>query len=81
MPDVTLTVDGKLITAPAGTLLIDACKTAGINIPGILLLPRPERSRPPAACASYAIEKVLQARRPPAPPRSRRAMVVADGDS
>ena len=33
MPDVTFTVDGKKITAPAGTLLIDACKTAGIEIP------------------------------------------------
>src|ERR1700689_2129342 len=33
MPDVTFTVDGKQLTAPAGTLLIDACKTAGIEIP------------------------------------------------
>jgi NADH-quinone oxidoreductase subunit G len=30
MADVTLTVDGKTITAPAGTLLIEACKSAGI---------------------------------------------------
>jgi len=30
MPDVNLTVDGKKLTAPAGTLLIEACKSAGI---------------------------------------------------
>ena len=39
MPDVTLTVDGQKITAPAGTLLIDACKTAGIQIPAFCYYP------------------------------------------
>ncbi len=39
MPDVTLTVDGKKLTAPAGTLLIDACKTAGIEIPAFCYYP------------------------------------------
>jgi NADH-quinone oxidoreductase subunit G len=39
MPDVTLTVDGKKITAPAGTLLIDACKSAGIEIPAFCYYP------------------------------------------
>jgi len=39
MPDVTLTVDGKQITAPAGTLLIEACKTAGIEIPAFCYYP------------------------------------------
>jgi NADH-quinone oxidoreductase subunit G len=33
MPDVNLTVDGKKITAPAGSLLIEACKSVGIEIP------------------------------------------------
>ena len=33
MPDVNLTVDGKKITAPAGTLLIEACKEHGIDVP------------------------------------------------
>ena len=33
MPDVTFTVDGQTLTAPAGTLLIEACKAAGIQIP------------------------------------------------
>ena len=32
MPDVTITVDGKKITAPAGTLLIEACKAVGIEV-------------------------------------------------
>src|SRR5216683_2837916 len=39
MPDVTFTVDGHKLTAPAGTLLIEACKTAGIEIPGFCYYP------------------------------------------
>src|SRR3954447_7496412 len=33
MADVNLTIDGRQLQAPAGTLLIDAAKTAGIEIP------------------------------------------------
>jgi NADH-quinone oxidoreductase subunit G len=36
---VTLTVDGKQITAPAGTLLIDACKSVGIDVPSFCYYP------------------------------------------
>ena len=32
---VNLTVDGKKVTAPAGTLLIEACKTVGIEVPSV----------------------------------------------
>lgn len=39
MPDVTLTVDGKKITAPAGTLLIEACKSVGIEVPSFCYYP------------------------------------------
>ncbi len=39
MPDVTLTVDGKKITAPAGSLLIEACKNVGIEIPSFCYYP------------------------------------------
>ena len=39
MPDVTLTVDGKKLTAPAGSLLIDACKNAGIEVPSFCYYP------------------------------------------
>jgi NADH-quinone oxidoreductase subunit G len=39
MPDVTFTVDGNKITAPAGTLLIEACKGAGIEIPAFCYYP------------------------------------------
>ena len=39
MPDVTFTVDGNKVTAPAGTLLIEACKTAGIEIPAFCYYP------------------------------------------
>jgi NADH-quinone oxidoreductase subunit G len=36
---VTLTVDGKQLTAPTGTLLIDACKSVGIEIPAFCYYP------------------------------------------
>ena len=39
MPDVTFTVDGTKLTAPAGTLLIEACKSAGIEIPAFCYYP------------------------------------------
>ena len=39
MPDVTFIVDGKTLTAPAGTLLIDACRKAGIEIPAFCYYP------------------------------------------
>ncbi len=39
MPEVTLTVDGKKITAPAGTLLIEACKSVGIEVPSFCYYP------------------------------------------
>jgi NADH-quinone oxidoreductase subunit G len=39
MPDVNLTVDGKKFTAPAGTLLIEACKGVGIEVPSFCYYP------------------------------------------
>jgi len=42
MPDVknvSITVDGKQITAPAGTLLIEACKAVGIEVPSFCYYP------------------------------------------
>src|ERR1700727_1301454 len=39
MADVTLTVDGKKITAPGGSLLIDACKNVGIEVPSFCYYP------------------------------------------
>jgi len=39
MADVTFTVDGKKLTAPAGTLLIEACKTVGIEVPSFCYYP------------------------------------------
>ena len=39
MADVTLTVDGKKFTAPAGTLLIEACKSVGIEVPSFCYYP------------------------------------------
>ncbi len=39
MADVNLIVDGKKLTAPAGTLLIDACKSVGIEVPSFCYYP------------------------------------------
>jgi NADH-quinone oxidoreductase subunit G len=39
MPDVNLTVDGKKITAPAGSLLIETCKNVGIEVPSFCYYP------------------------------------------
>ena len=39
MADVTFIVDGKTLTAPAGTLLIEACRKAGIEIPAFCYYP------------------------------------------
>jgi len=36
---VNITVDGKKVTAPAGTLLIEACKTVGIEVPSFCYYP------------------------------------------
>src|SRR5262249_16622643 len=37
--NVTITVDGKQIAAPAGTLLIEACKAVGIEVPSFCYYP------------------------------------------
>ena len=39
MADATFIVDGKTLSAPAGTLLIDACRKAGIEIPAFCYYP------------------------------------------
>jgi len=39
MADVNITVDGKKVAAPAGTLLIEACKSAGIEVPSFCYYP------------------------------------------
>ena len=39
MADLTLTVDGKKLTVPAGTLLIEACKSTGIEVPSFCYYP------------------------------------------
>ncbi len=39
MPDINIIVDGKKVTAPAGTLLIEACKSVGIEVPSFCYYP------------------------------------------
>jgi NADH-quinone oxidoreductase subunit G len=39
---VNLTIDGKPVTAPEGTLVVDAAKLAGIDIPVFCYHPKME---------------------------------------
>jgi NADH-quinone oxidoreductase subunit G len=39
MADVTITVDGRKLTAPAGTPLIEACRAHGIEVPAFCYYP------------------------------------------
>src|SRR5437588_8335714 len=39
MADVNITVDDKKLTVPAGTLLIEACKSVGIEVPSFCYYP------------------------------------------
>jgi NADH-quinone oxidoreductase subunit G len=39
MTEVNITVDGKKVVAPAGTLLIEACKSVGIEVPSFCYYP------------------------------------------
>ncbi len=39
MADVTFTIDGKKVTAPAGSLLIEACRSASIAVPSFCYYP------------------------------------------
>ena len=39
MADVNITIDGKRVTVPAGTLLIEAAKSVGIEVPSFCYYP------------------------------------------
>jgi predicted molibdopterin-dependent oxidoreductase YjgC len=52
-PMVSLTIDGRAIDAPAGTTIIDACKTLGIEIPTLCYL---ETLTPVNACRVCVVE-------------------------
>ncbi|MGH8629754.1 MAG: 2Fe-2S iron-sulfur cluster-binding protein, partial [Burkholderiales bacterium] len=39
MADISLTIDGKKLTAPAGTLLIEVCRSVGIEVPSFCYYP------------------------------------------
>ena len=79
MADVTFTVDGKKVTAPSGTLLIEACKTAGIDIPAFCYYPGLSLQ---AACRMCVvrIEKMPKLQTACTTPIAE-GMVVATGDA
>ncbi len=53
MTDVTLTIDNKQVTVPAGTLVVDAAKRAGIDIPVFCYHPKME---PAGMCRMCLVE-------------------------
>src|SRR2546425_2077598 len=74
MPDINLTIDGKKLSVPAGTLIVEAAKTIGIEIPvfcyhhkvdpaGACLLGRldfsPGPPRPQTACTTPVSEGMV----------------------
>ena len=67
-PMVSLTIDGRKIDVPAGTTLIDACKTLGIDIPTLCYL---ETLTPVNACRVCVVE--VEGARVLAPACSRKA--------
>ena len=69
MADVTFTVDGQQLTAPAGTLLIEACRAASIAIPQFCYYPGLSLQ---AACRMCLVrlEKGARNCKRPAPRRS-----------
>ena len=53
MADVTLTIDNKQVTVPAGTLVVDAAKRVGIDIPVFCYHPKME---PAGMCRMCLVE-------------------------
>ena len=53
MADVTLTIDGKQVSVPGGTLVVDAAKKAGIDIPVFCYHPKME---PAGMCRMCLVE-------------------------
>ena len=51
--DITLTIDGKEVSVPAGTLVVDAAKKAGIDIPVFCYHPKME---PVGMCRQCLVE-------------------------
>ena len=59
---VTLTIDDKQVTVPAGTLVVDAARAAGIEIPVFCSHPKLD---PVGVCRMCLVEFVTPARQPP----------------
>ncbi|MDQ2925717.1 MAG: molybdopterin-dependent oxidoreductase [Acidobacteriota bacterium] len=88
-PQVSFVVDGQKLRAPAGTLLIDACKSAGIEIPAFCYYPglslqaacrmclvRIEKSPKLAtACTTTVAEGMVVATETPEIAQARKAML------
>src|SRR5438874_2339879 len=72
MPDINLTIDGKPVTVPAGTLIVEAAKTVGIEIPDFCYH---HKLAPVAACRLCLVDFS------PVPPRPQTACTtpVAEG--
>ena len=66
-PGVAITIDGRSIEAPAGSTILDACRTAGIDVPTLCFL---ETLTPVNACRVCVVE--VEGARVLAPACSRR---------
>ncbi len=79
MADVTFTVDGKKLTAPAGTLLIEACRAASIAVPQFCYYPGLSLQ---AACRMCLVrlEKVPKLQTACTTPVTEGMVVITDSD-
>ncbi|MBV9622729.1 MAG: molybdopterin-dependent oxidoreductase [Acidobacteria bacterium] len=76
---VTLTVDGRKVTAPAGTLLIEACKAVAVEIPSFCYYPNLSLQGACRMCL-VRIEKMPKLQTACTTPVSEGMMVVSDSD-
>lgn len=72
MPDVTITVDGKTFTVPAGTNVVDAARLGGVAVPVFCYHPR---MKPVGMCRMC----LVQIGTPRVDPATRQVMLGEDG--
>ncbi|MBK9943029.1 MAG: NADH-quinone oxidoreductase subunit NuoG [Kouleothrix sp.] len=72
MPDITLTVDGQVVTVPAGTNIVDAARAATVAVPVFCYHPK---MKPVGMCRMCLVEVYT----PKIDPATRQPVIGADG--
>jgi len=72
MPDVTLTIDGRTVTVPAGTNIVDAARNGEVAVPVFCYHPK---MKPVGMCRMCLVEAYT----PKIDPATRQPVIGADG--